>query len=62
MINAADQLEVMQVSNGYLVCPKVSPGMTVGFSDSYVFQTFAELTLFLAEHFTVRTTEIEVDK
>lgn len=51
-------VEIRQVQNGYTI---MVGSNCQGIRELYVFQTFAELTVFLSEHFTHRQDDIEED-
>jgi hypothetical protein len=57
-------VEIRQVANGYIVMPANTyrdPGSRSESAYMYVFQTFAELSAWLTDHFTHRTGVVAAD-
>jgi len=53
-------ISVVQVANGFIITPRFSienSSMSVGNNDTFVAQSFSELTLFLNKHFSHRNYE-----
>ena len=56
-------VEVTQVKNGFMVTPRQSyrNGDFLPIEESMVFQSFAELSLWMSSHFSYRAQAIRVD-
>ena len=51
------EVQIEQCENGFVLMS----GQPCGSRDRFVFQTYAELTKFLKEHFTHREDDIDID-
>lgn len=62
MMERKTTIEIRQVANGYVVMPAVEPGrMVCSDQDRMVFQSFAELSAYLSEHFSYRAPTLMTD-
>lgn len=46
-----DEINIQKVANGYLVSPRIEPGMYIGNEAMYVFESLTALADWLQNHF-----------
>lgn len=60
-MTANDPITIQQVNNGFVVKPLSYVTEMTAATDIYVFQTMAELAIFLNSHFDHRDNQISID-
>ena len=56
------EVTIVSAMNGFIVTPRTPADSYKDVAAAYVFQTFAEMGLFLQEHFTYRNEVVKADK